>query len=73
MKTHLPEADLDPVGDGVPVDCFDTEWEANHAADLEIAERIVAELYAAGLQEFLLFIVLQGELVSVDRLKTIFM
>ena len=44
VKTHLPEADLDPVGDGVPVDCFDTEWEANHAAVLEIAERVVAEL-----------------------------
>ena len=44
VKTHLPEADLDPVGDGVPEDCFDTEWEANHAADLEIAEHVVAEL-----------------------------
>ena len=44
VKTHLPEADLDPVGDGVPEDCSDTEWEANHAAILEVAERIVAEL-----------------------------
>ena len=44
VKTHLPEADLDPVGDGVPEDCSDAEWEANHAAVLEIAERIVAEL-----------------------------
>ena len=44
VKTHLPEANLDPVGDDVPDDCSDAEWEANHAAILEIAERIVAEL-----------------------------
>ena len=44
MKTHLPEADLDPVGDGIPEDCSDAEWEANHAAVLEIAKRVVAEL-----------------------------
>ena len=44
VKTHLPEAYLDPVGDGVPEDCLDADWEANHAAVLEIAERIVAEL-----------------------------
>jgi len=44
VKTHLPEADLNPMGDGVPEDCSDAEWEANHATDLEIAERIVAEL-----------------------------
>ena len=44
VKTHLPEADLDPVGDDIPEDCLDAEWEANHAAVLEIAERIVAEL-----------------------------
>ena len=44
VKTHLPEVDLDPVGDGIPKDCSDAEWEANHAAVLEIAECIVAEL-----------------------------
>ena len=44
VKTHLPEVDLDPAGDGVPDDCSDAEWEANHAAVLEIAERIVVEL-----------------------------
>ena len=44
VKTHLPEADLDPVGDGVPEDCSDAEWEANHAAVQEIAERVMAEL-----------------------------
>ena len=44
MKSHLPEADLDPVGDDVPEDCSNADREANHAAVLEIAERIVAEL-----------------------------
>ena len=44
MKTHLPKADLDLVGDGIPEDCSNAEWEANHAVVLEIAERIVAEL-----------------------------
>ena len=44
VKTHLPEADIDLVGDGIPEDCSDPEWEANHAAVLEIAERVVAEL-----------------------------
>ena len=44
VKNHLPEADLDPVGDGISDDCSDAEWEANHTAVLEIAERIVAEL-----------------------------
>ena len=44
VKTHLLEADLDPVGDSVPEDCSNADWEANHAAVLEIAERIVAEL-----------------------------
>jgi hypothetical protein len=44
VKTHLPEVDIDPVGDGVPDDCSDVEWETNHAAVLEIAERIVVEL-----------------------------
>ena len=44
VKTHLLEADLDPVGDGVLEVCSDTDWEANHDVVLEIAERIVAEL-----------------------------
>ena len=44
VKTHLPEADLDPVGDGIPEDCSNADWESNHAAVLEIAERIMAEL-----------------------------
>ena len=44
VKTHLVEADLDPVGDDIPEDCSDAEWEANHAAVLEIAKRVMAEL-----------------------------
>ena len=43
-KTDLPEADLNPVGVGIPEDCSDAEWEANHAAVLDIAERVMAEL-----------------------------
>jgi len=44
VRTHLPEADLGPVGDGIPEECSDAEWEVNHAYVLEIAKRIVAEL-----------------------------
>ena len=44
VKSHLPEADLDLVGDGDREDCSVADWEANHAAVLEIGERIVAEL-----------------------------
>ena len=44
VKSHLPEANLNPVGDGVPEDYSDADWEANHAVVLEIVERIVAEL-----------------------------
>ena len=44
VKSHLPEADLDPVGDGIPGDCTVADWEANHAVVLEIAERIMADL-----------------------------
>ena len=44
VKSHLPEADLNLVGDGVPEDCSDADWESNHAAVLEISKRMVAEL-----------------------------
>ena len=44
VKSHLPEADLDSVGDIVPADCTEADWEANHASVLDIAERIVADL-----------------------------
>ena len=44
VKSHVPEADLDLVGDDVPEDYSNADWEANHAVVLEIAERIVDEL-----------------------------
>ena len=44
VKTDLPEADLNPVGVGIPEDCSDADWEANHAAILDIAERVMAKL-----------------------------
>ena len=44
VKSHHPEADLDPVGDGIPTDCSEADWEANRTAVLGIAERIVADL-----------------------------
>ena len=44
VKSHLPEADLDLLGDGVPEDCSNADWEANDAVVLEIAEGIVDEL-----------------------------
>ena len=44
VKSHLPEAGLDPVGDGIPGDCSEADWEANHASVLKITERIVADL-----------------------------
>ena len=44
VKSDFPEADLDPVGDGVPPDCSEEDWEANHTSVRGIAERIVADL-----------------------------
>jgi hypothetical protein len=29
MKSHIPEADLGPVGEGVVPDCTDDEWIAH--------------------------------------------
>ena len=44
VKSHLPEADLDPVGDDVPEDFSNADREANHATVLGITECIVADL-----------------------------
>ena len=44
VKSHHPEADLDLVGDGVPPDCTEVDWEANHTSVRGIVERIVANL-----------------------------
>ena len=43
VRSYFPEADLDPVGDGIPPDSFE-DWEANHASVREISKRIVADL-----------------------------
>ena len=44
VRSHFLEADLDPVGDGVPPDRSEEDWEANHSSIQGIAERIVADL-----------------------------
>jgi len=44
VKSHLPEADLDPVGDDIPPNCTKVNWEANHTGVLDIAKRIMADL-----------------------------
>ena len=44
VKSHLPEADLDPVGAGIPGECSEADWEATHASVLAIFERIVTDL-----------------------------
>jgi len=44
VKSHLPEADLDLVGDSVPHDYTEADWEANHTSVLDIAKRIMADL-----------------------------
>ena len=31
VRSHLLEADLEPVGDGILLECFDEEWEAHFA------------------------------------------
>ena len=43
VKSHFPEADLDPVGDGIPPDSFE-DWEANHASVRDISKCIVGDL-----------------------------
>jgi len=44
VRSYFPEADLDPVGDGVPADCSEADWEANFSSVRGVAERIVADL-----------------------------
>jgi len=43
VKSHFLEVDLDPVGDGIPPDCSEADWEANHANVQDITKRIVAD------------------------------
>jgi len=44
VKSHLSEVDLDLVGDDVPPNCTEADWEANYASVLDIAKRIMADL-----------------------------
>ena len=44
VRSHLLEADLEPVGDGIPPECSDEEWEAHYATVMPLADRIAAEL-----------------------------
>ena len=44
VKSHFTKANLDLVGNSVPPDCSDEDWEANHTSIRGIAERIVADL-----------------------------
>jgi hypothetical protein len=43
VRSHFPEADLDPVGDDILPDCSE-DWEDNHASVRDISKRIVADL-----------------------------
>ena len=44
VKSHFPEADLEPVGDEIALDSSDEDWEAHRSSVKPIAERIVADL-----------------------------
>ena len=44
VKSHLPEGDLEPVGDGIAPECSDEEWEACLSSVKPLAERVVADL-----------------------------
>jgi len=44
VKSHLAEADLEPVGDGIPPECSNEEWEAYLASAKPLADRITADL-----------------------------
>ena len=44
VKSHFPEADLEPVGDGVAPDTSDLPWSDYLASARPIAERVAADL-----------------------------
>jgi len=44
VKSHFLEVDLEPVGDGVALDCSDEDWEAHHSSVKPLADCIVADL-----------------------------
>jgi hypothetical protein len=41
MKSHDPEVDLDPMGEGVAADCTDDEWKAHFASVGPLVEHIM--------------------------------
>ena len=43
VKSHLLEAYLEPVGDRIPPECSDKEWEAHYASVQPLADRIAAD------------------------------
>ena len=44
VKSHFPEADLEPVGDGMAPDTSDLAWSDYLTSARSIAERMVADL-----------------------------
>ena len=44
MKSHFPEADMEPVGDGVALDTSDLAWSDYLSSARSIAERVAADL-----------------------------
>ena len=44
VKSHFPEADLEPVGDGVAPDTLDLAWSDYLTDARPIAERVAADL-----------------------------
>ena len=45
VKSHYPEADLEPVGDGMAPDTSDLAWSDYLADARPIAERVAADLH----------------------------
>jgi hypothetical protein len=44
VKSHIPEADLGPVGEDVAPDCIDDEWTAHFDSTKPLADRIMTEI-----------------------------
>ncbi|RLN09648.1 hypothetical protein C2845_PM11G17900 [Panicum miliaceum] len=44
VKSHSPETDLNPMGEGIVEDCTDADWDAHFAAVGPLAERIMSQV-----------------------------
>jgi hypothetical protein len=44
VNSHLPEADLESVGEGIALDCPDVEWKVVHATTKPLADRIMSQI-----------------------------